>query len=96
MVLSIKMDDIYSRLPLIYVFMSGLGFSIQTLIVKLLSERGFKGSFACVLARGVFQLVMSSMFIYFDSERQKPTLSNEFSVSFDSETHKPTFSIECF
>eukprot|EP01035_Chromulina_nebulosa_P030073 gene30073-39934_t len=50
--------------------MSGLGFSIQTLIVKLLSERGFKGSFACVLARGVLQLFMSSMFIYFDSERR--------------------------
>lgn len=70
MVLKINMNDIYSRLPLIYVFMSGIGFSIQTLIVKLLAERGFKGSFVCVLARGVLQLVMSSMFIYFDDERR--------------------------
>eukprot|EP01033_Poteriospumella_lacustris_P022560 gene22560-16979_t len=36
---------ITDRMPLIYVFMSGIGFSIQTLAIKVLSERGFKGSF---------------------------------------------------
>ena len=66
----INMVDIYSRLPLIYVFMSGIGFSIQTLIVKLLFERGYRGSFECVFTRGVLQLLLSSLFIYFDPERR--------------------------
>lgn len=57
------------RLPLLYVFLSGIGFSIQALMIKLLSERGFHGSFLCVFLRGSVQLVLSSVFIYYDKER---------------------------
>lgn len=54
---------ITDRMPLIYVFMSGIGFSIQTLMIKLLSERGFKGSFQCVFSRGAIQFVIASCFV---------------------------------
>jgi drug/metabolite transporter (DMT)-like permease len=58
------------RLPLFYVFLSGIGFSIQTLIIKLLSELNFKGSFYCVFSRGVNQLIISTIFIiYYDYTR---------------------------
>lgn len=57
------------RLPLLYVFLSGIGFSIQALLIKLLSERGFHGSFLCVFLRGLVQLVLSSVFIYYDVDR---------------------------
>lgn len=50
--------------PMFYVFLSGLGFSIQTLFVKLLFDTGFHGSFQLVLARGVIQLVLASFFIH--------------------------------
>eukprot|EP00981_Chlorochromonas_danica_P008562 scaffold2224_cov175-Ochromonas_danica.AAC.4 len=59
------------RLPLIYVFLSGLGFSLQNLVVKLLEELyGFKGSFQCVFARGITQLLFSSYLIYYDEDRR--------------------------
>ncbi|RYH31247.1 DMT family transporter [archaeon] len=59
------------RLPLFYVFMSGLGFSIQSLVVKILNEReGFDGSFQIVFARGIVQLVSSAYIIYFDEDRR--------------------------
>lgn len=54
------------RMPLIYVFMSGIGFSIQTLMIKLLSEGGFRGSYHCVFSRGVIQLVIASCFVIWD------------------------------
>jgi len=57
------------RLPLLYVFLSGIGFSIQALLIKLLSERGFHGSFLCVFMRGLVQLLLSSIFIYYDKDR---------------------------
>ena len=40
-------ERVKDRLPLIYVFLSGLGFSIQTLIVKVLSEDSYHASFHC-------------------------------------------------
>lgn len=59
-----------SRLPLFYVFLSGIGFSLQTLIIKLLAEDGFHGSFQCVFFRGVIQLFLSAYYIYWDEERR--------------------------
>lgn len=55
-----------SLVPLFLVFLSGLGFSIQSLIIKLLSIDGFEGSFQCVASRGVVQLLMSSLLMYHD------------------------------
>jgi drug/metabolite transporter (DMT)-like permease len=53
------------RIPLFYVFMSGVGFSFQSLIIKLLTEDGFHGSFFCVFIRGWCQLTIASGFIYY-------------------------------
>ena len=63
---------IQDRMPLIYVFMSGVGFSIQALVIKLLAEHGFHGSFFCVLMRGITQGIIASIFIYNDEDRLKP------------------------
>lgn len=60
------------RLPLVYVFLSGIGFSIQTLIIKLLSEQGFRGSFYCVFSRGALQLVLSIIFLVVNHINKKP------------------------
>jgi drug/metabolite transporter (DMT)-like permease len=62
---------ITDRMPLIYVFMSGIGFSIQTLAIKVLSERGFKGSFQCVFSRGAIQFVIASCFVLWDRRSAK-------------------------
>lgn len=58
-------------LPLFYVFMSGLGFSVQALFLKLLAVDGFNASFVCVFYRGIFQMLLSSIFMY--SNRDKNT-----------------------
>ena len=42
------------RLPLVYVFLSGLGFSIQAVIVKILSEDSYHASFHCELSGIVY------------------------------------------
>lgn len=62
---------ILDRLPLIYVFMSGIGFSLQTLIIKLLAEIGFHASFYCVFFRGTTQIILASYFIYYDENRRQ-------------------------
>jgi len=69
---------INDRMPLVYVFLSGIGFSLQTLFIKLLSEQGFHGSFYCVFTRGILQITIVSIFIYFDEERRKGTAPNLF------------------
>ena len=64
------MSVVKSRWPLILVFMSAFGFSIQSLIVKVLFQQGFSGSIQCVFARGIIQLVTSSLILYYDSDRR--------------------------
>mmetsp|Transcript_61075 Transcript_61075/g.120244 ORF Transcript_61075/g.120244 Transcript_61075/m.120244 type:complete len:440 (+) Transcript_61075:48-1367(+) len=59
-----------SRLPLFYVFLSGIGFSLQTLVIKVLSENGFHASFQVIFFRGVIQFILASIFVYYDEERQ--------------------------
>jgi len=58
--------------------MSGIGFSIQTLFIKLLREKSdFSGSFQCVFMRGFTQLILASIFIYRerkDKEREQVPL----------------------
>ena len=52
-------------MPCFLVFLSGIGFSIQSLVVKLLEERtGFDGSFQLVFWRGFMQMLVSYAFIY--------------------------------
>jgi drug/metabolite transporter (DMT)-like permease len=63
-------DALQARLPLFYVFLSGVGFSIQSLIIKLSAEHGFQGSFQCVFLRGIVQLILSSYYIYYDEDRR--------------------------
>ena len=58
------------RIPLILVFFSGLGFSLQALAIKLLYEYyGFQGGLSCVFSRGILQMIMSSILIYVDKGR---------------------------
>lgn len=57
------------RLPLIYVFLSGVGFSFQTLFVKLLAQQNYTASFTIVFYRGVIQCLLSGWFVYFNEER---------------------------
>ncbi len=64
-------------MPLIYVFLSGIGFSIQSLFVKLLSEEGFHGSFEIVFSRGLIQLIIASLVIYFDKSEGKPSICGD-------------------
>lgn len=58
------MQFLVDHIPLIYIFLSGVGYSIQALIVKILAEENVHGSFYCVLTRGVCQLCITSWVIY--------------------------------
>ena len=49
----LKLDNLYAYVPLLLVFLSGLGFSLQGLIVKLLAENGYHGSFQLIILRGM-------------------------------------------
>jgi drug/metabolite transporter (DMT)-like permease len=59
------------HVPLLLVFLSGLGFSLQTLMVKLLSMNGYNGSFSLVLSRGICQLVICSWLVFVDKDRRE-------------------------
>lgn len=57
-------------LPLFYVFISGIGFSYQSLTVKLLELDGFYGSFQVVFSRGIAQVILASVVLCLDSDRR--------------------------
>ena len=60
-------------MPCFLVFLSGIGFSIQSLVVKLLEERtGFDGSFQLVFWRGFMQMLVSYAFIYIYRTEEEP------------------------
>jgi drug/metabolite transporter (DMT)-like permease len=61
----------YASLPLFFVFLSGIGFSIQSLIIKIMSEQGYHGSFQIIFFRGFIQMILASLFIYWDEDRLK-------------------------
>jgi drug/metabolite transporter (DMT)-like permease len=56
-------EEFEKRLPLFYVFLSGIGFSIQSLIIKWLVEDGYSASLHCVLVRGLIQMIQSLILI---------------------------------
>ena len=57
--------DVLSRnWPLIAVFLSGLGFSLQTLIIKKLGEYGYHEVFVAVFFRGLVQCIVSSYYVH--------------------------------
>ena len=53
-----------SFLPLFLVFLSGVGFSIQSLLIKLLAISGFKNSFEAIILRGFCQSCIAAYFIH--------------------------------
>jgi len=56
--------------PLFLVFLSGLGFSIQGLIQKHLSEIGFHDTFVSVIVRGAVQASAMAVSLFVDEDRQ--------------------------
>ena len=64
-----------ARLPLLLVFLSGLGFSLQVLLVKVLEEQtDFSASFVFVFFRGMIQLVIAAVVVYLDKENRNIAL----------------------
>jgi len=58
-------DHLTAYIPLFLVFLSGLGFSLQGLVIKHLAEAyDFHGSYELILVRGMIQITVSSCFIY--------------------------------
>ena len=56
-------------LPLFLVFLSGLGFSIQSLTIKKLQEEtDYSASFQLIFFRGLTQLIMSLTFVYYHED----------------------------
>ena len=56
--------------PLLWIFCSGIGFAIQALFQKLLSEGGFHDTMTSVFVRGVVQTLVFSVLWLFDEERK--------------------------
>jgi hypothetical protein len=63
-------ESVNPYIPLIYVFISGFGYSIQSLVVKLLEIDHFYNSFQVVFCRGIAQVTLSTVVLYFDANRQ--------------------------
>lgn len=56
------------RIPLLYVLLASLGFTLEKLIVKILTLEGTYPSFTCVLVRGFFQSIIGVFGIYSDHQ----------------------------
>lgn len=68
--------------PLFLVFMSGFGFSVQSLIIKHLSEQGYHGSFQLIIVRGGVQAFISSCIVYYNKTQGESSMlfgDNRFS-----------------
>ena len=75
--------DIAEYIPLVFVFVSGFGFSVQGLIQRLLSEDGFHDTFDSVFIKGLMQMTISGAFVYFDEDRRiysKPILGDSLKI----------------
>ena len=60
-----------SYLPLFFVFLSGIGFSLQSLFIKILKDEfNYSASFQIIFFRGITQGLLSTVFIYTDPLRQ--------------------------
>lgn len=57
----------WSYFPLFLVFISGVGFSVQSLFIKLLEEQNFQNSFQILFVRGLFQSIVSYVLIFLRS-----------------------------
>ena len=60
--------QVSAYIPLFLVFLSGLGFSLQALVIKLLEERGFRASFELIVVRGVIQATTSYAIIVYNKQ----------------------------
>ena len=64
-----EQEGVKRFVPLFLVFISGLGFSIQSLTIKKLEEdTEYSASFQLIFVRGASQLIMALYFIYSDEE----------------------------
>ena len=67
--------------PLFLVFISGLGFSIQVLFVKLLTTHGGQNlTLFCVLVRGIVQAIISGCYIDWNCEQPLVNLGSTFKI----------------
>lgn len=60
------------------VFLSGVGFSIQGLFQKILSESGFHDTFITVLFQGIIQAACLGSVLLFDEERYRLNGTNKY------------------
>jgi drug/metabolite transporter (DMT)-like permease len=67
----------HEYLALALVFLSGVGFSVQGLFQKLLSESGFHDTFITVLIQGTVQSLCLGIALLFDEERYRSGGSNK-------------------
>ena len=66
-------DFILPRKALILVFLSGVGFSLQALVVKLLIDQyHFDGVFQILFLRGLVQLITNGLLIFYYGESGQP------------------------
>lgn len=71
-----------SRLALFLVFMSGIGYSVQSLLIKLLSEHGFHASFQLIFLRGLVQMALTSvMMLYSRLNLPSTAMHNDTAIS---------------
>lgn len=65
-------ESIKRLIPLFLVFISGVGFSIQSLTIKKLEEdTDYRASFQLIFVRGLSQLVMALYFILSDEDNEE-------------------------
>ena len=58
--------------PLFLVFISGVGFSLCCLIIKILAEEGFHGTYQIMIIRGIVQSSLSGYVIYYNKVNGEP------------------------
>lgn len=64
-----ELESVKRFVPLFLVFISGVGFSIQSLTIKKLEEdTGYSASFQLIFVRGMSQLIMALYFVYSNEE----------------------------
>lgn len=55
---------------LFLIFLSGIGLSVQSLCVKILSDEGYSNTFECVFVRGFIQVTISLSLLLAEKERK--------------------------
>jgi drug/metabolite transporter (DMT)-like permease len=82
-------------LPLVYVSLSGVGFAVQVLILKLLEKTQYTRTFTIISCRGIVQSCMAGFIIYYERGQEDGCIRDSWKLFGDSWKARAILFLRC-